>query len=97
MRKLVERDAVSLFLLLESYIPMDTPPNIQIRRNMKGRLCIRHEATTFGRAWVVDFYSKDFYYTLVQPETHQTFKTPLSLISYLYRSLGLNYDKITKS
>ena len=92
MRKLVEKDAVILFLILEKFVPMDRPPTVSIRRNMKGKPCIRYEASTMRREWIVDFYSKDFYYTLVKPETHQVCNTPISLISYLYKALGLNYD-----
>jgi len=97
MRKLEDADAFRLFSTLEGYVPLDAPPAVYLRRNMKGLPCIRYEALTNGRKWIVDFYNKDFYYTLVQPETHQTFETPISLIAYLYKSLGLNYDKITKS
>lgn len=93
---LSERDAVLLFSTLERFIPLDGPPKVFLRTNMRGKKCIRYEATTNGRNWTVDFYTLGFFYCLVPPFTHQTVNSVLSLIAYLYRSLELDYEQLTK-
>ena len=55
-----ERDAFFLFSTLERYIPLDQPATLHPRTNRKGKKCIRYEATTKGKHWIVDFYSLDF-------------------------------------
>ena len=94
---LSERDAVFLFSTLEKFIPIDAPAKVYLRTNMKGKKCIRYTAVTNGKTWTVDFYTLGFLYCLVPPSTHQIINSVLSLISYLYRSLGLDYEQLIKT
>lgn len=92
-----EQHAVYVFSTLERYIPLDAPAKVYLRTNMKGKKCIRYEAVTNGKHWTVDFYTLGFLYCLVPPFTHQIANSVLSLISYLYRSLGLDYEQLVKT
>ena len=92
-----EQDAIFLFSTLEGFIPLDAPPEVYMRTNMKGRKCIRYDAVTNGRKWTVDFYTLGFLYCLVPPFTHQTLNSVISLVAYLYRSLGLDYEQLAKT
>jgi len=92
-----ERDAFYLFSTLELFIPLDAPAKVSLRSNMRGKKCFRYEAYTNGRQWTVDFYNLTFLYCLVPPYSHQVNNSVLSLISYLYKSLGLNYEQLAKT
>jgi len=92
-----ESDAVRLFSIVESYIPCDELPQVSVRTNTNGYKCIRFSGKTQRKEWHIDFYSKTFFLCSVKSLPHKICGTALSLISYLYRSLELNYGTLTKS
>lgn len=88
MRKLREQDILFVMQVLEDIIPVDENYKLTLRLNNQNRQCVRCEAATSGREWLVDIYGKHFFYVIIPPCGAVTFDSIRSLVLYLQTNLG---------
>jgi hypothetical protein len=87
MRKVSEREVLFVMQALEDNLPVDGKFKLTLRVNNQGRQCVRCEATTMGRDWLVDIYGKRFFYSIVPPGGAQTHDSIRSLVIFLQTQL----------
>lgn len=91
MRKLRERDILYVMQILEDLVPIDDPHVLTLRVNNQNRQCVRCEAATSGKNWLVDIYGKHFFYAIIPPRGAVTFDSIRSLVLYLQTNLGIHH------
>lgn len=89
MRRLREQDILFVMQILEDAIPVDEEHSLTLRVNNQNRQCVRCEASTSGRNWLVDIYGKHFFYVVIPPRGAVTLDSIRSLILFLQMNLGV--------
>ena len=87
MRRVRERDVLYVMQLLEEGLLFTHKPKLTVRVNDQGRQCIRCEAETRGRSWLLDIYGKHFFYLVIPPQTALTFPSVRGLLLHLQATL----------
>lgn len=97
MRRVRERDVLYVMQLLEENLVFDDRPRLSVRVNDSGRQCIRCEADTLGRQWLLDIYGKHFFYLAIPPRAPSTFDSVRGLLLYLQATLMGDFHAVDPS
>ena len=80
MRRVKEQDVLFVMQMLEENLRFDEPPRLSVRVNNQGRQCIRCQASTMGKEWLLDIYGKHFFYLHIPPAAPCTPESVRSLL-----------------
>lgn len=79
--------------MIVKFIPLDTPFILTWRKSKRGVPCLRCTGSTANKEWVIDIYSRSFYYTSVCGYT-DTFDHPRKVVNFLRAYLKVSSDTV---